>query len=49
MGLDISLSDADDAQRPAVAISAAAIDWDEIREHARAAVQALTTFGDPTE
>lgn len=47
-GLEISVSDAADEQRTTgVAIGAAAIDWDEIREHARAAVQTLSAFADP--
>jgi FkbM family methyltransferase len=49
-GLEISLSDvADEQQASGVAIGAATIDWDEIRDHARTAVQILSAFGDPTE
>ena len=49
-GLEISLSDVADEQRPTgVAISAATIDWDEIREHAHAAVRTLSAFADPTK
>jgi hypothetical protein len=49
-GLEISLSDAaDEQQKTGVAIGAAAIDWDEIREHARAAVQTLSALADPRE
>ena len=48
-GLEISLPDVADEQRDSgVAIGAGAIDWGEIREHARFAVQALTAFADPT-
>ena len=47
-GLEISLSDAIDGQPASgAAIDAAAIDWDEIREHAHSAVQALSAFADP--
>jgi FkbM family methyltransferase len=49
-GLEISLSDVANGQSArGVAISAAVIDWDEIREHARLAVQILSAFGDPTK
>jgi FkbM family methyltransferase len=49
-GLEISLSDvAGESRVSGVAIGAAAIDWDEIREHARAAVRTLSVFADPTD
>jgi GR25 family glycosyltransferase involved in LPS biosynthesis len=49
-GLEISLSDVADEQRPSgVAIGVAAIDWDEIRDHARVAAQTLSAFADPRE
>ena len=46
-GLAISLADAADAQPPrGLEFDTASIDWDEIREHARVAVQMLSKFGD---
>jgi GR25 family glycosyltransferase involved in LPS biosynthesis len=46
-GLAISLADATEAQAPkALEFDTASIDWDEIREHARAAVEMLSKFGD---
>jgi GR25 family glycosyltransferase involved in LPS biosynthesis len=49
-GLQVSLSDVTDRQ-PAtpVAIGAAAIDWDEIRQHACACVEALGVYADSTD
>jgi FkbM family methyltransferase len=48
--LEISFSDVADRQpATSVAIGAAAIDWDQIREHARAAVQTLSAYADPTD
>jgi GR25 family glycosyltransferase involved in LPS biosynthesis len=46
-GLAISLADATEAQASkALEFDTASIDWDEIREHARAAVEMLSKFGD---
>ena len=49
-GLEVSLSDVIDEQGASgVAIGAGRIDWDEIRKHARLAVETLSEFGDPTK
>lgn len=48
-GLEISLSDVADEQGRAIAIGAAAIDWDEIRKHATVAAEALSAVADPTK
>ena len=49
-GLEVSLSDVTDRQ-PAtvVAIGAAAIDWDEIRQHACAGIETLGAYTDSTD
>ena len=47
-GLAVSFADAADVEPPSeVKVDQAAIDWEEIREHARVAVQMLSKFGDP--
>lgn len=47
-GLAISLSGGSDVGGPAgIDVDVAAIDWEEIREHARVAVRMLSRFGDP--
>jgi hypothetical protein len=48
-GFEISLSDVTDEQGRGIAIGAQAIDWDEIREHARGAAQALSAFANPNK
>ena len=49
-GLEVSLSDVIDEQGASgVAIGAGAIDWDEIREHARFAAQTLGAFAEPMQ
>ena len=46
----MSFSDVAEVGRPGtVAVDAAAIDWNEIREHADVAVRILSTFGDPRQ
>ena len=46
-GLAISLADVADVGPPTgLQFDAASVDWDEIREHARTAVQMLSPFGD---
>ena len=47
-GLEISFADVADLEGPAVvAMDPAAIDWDEIREHAKVAVRKLSSVADP--
>jgi protein YibB len=49
-GLEISFSDIADRQpATSVAIGAAAIDWEQILQHAHAAVQTLSAYADPTD
>ena len=49
-GLVLSFADAAEVQPPpGVEFDRASVDWDEIREHARRAVQMLSKFGDAAE
>jgi GR25 family glycosyltransferase involved in LPS biosynthesis len=49
-GLAVSFSDIADTERlNGIDFDVAEIDWDEIREHARVAVQMLSTFADPAQ
>lgn len=49
-GLTVSFADSADVEPlNDVEVDKAAIDWDEIREHARVAVQMLSKFGDPVQ
>ncbi len=46
-GLPVSLADVAEIERPnGIEFDQDSVDWDEIREHARMAVQMLSTFGD---
>src|SRR5215813_6680732 len=48
-GLAVSFADVADIRPPTgVEFDHISVDWDEIRKHARVAVQMLTQFGDPT-
>ena len=49
-GLAPSFSDVRDVERPSgVHVDVASIDWDEIKEYARVAVQMLSAFADPQQ
>ena len=49
-GLAVSFADVTDLERPSgVEFDRAAVDWDEVREYARVAVEMLSKFGDPEQ
>ena len=49
-GLAVSFADVADLDRPSgVEFDRGAVDWDEVREYARVAVEMLSKFGDPAQ